>query len=210
MDELKANWTVLLIGGSSGVGKSMIARQIGLRFGFPWLEVDDLRLAFQHSHVTLPQRTEDLYFFTDMPNIWRLEPERLRDGLIATSEVMISAIEIVVANLCDNAGSVIIEGDGILLSLFDRPLIRQYVMRGQVKTVFLVEPDENALFANMVARGRGIAKRPVPELHTEARAKWIYGQWLTEQAQRYNLPVLTSRTWETVVERILTLLHSIS
>jgi len=52
----------LLIGGPSGVGKSMVARQIGLRFGLPWLEVDDLRLAFQHSQVTLPQRTEDLYF----------------------------------------------------------------------------------------------------------------------------------------------------
>ncbi len=46
-DMAKANWTVLLIGGPSGVGKSRVAQQIGLRFGVSWLEVDDLRLAFQ-------------------------------------------------------------------------------------------------------------------------------------------------------------------
>ena len=203
----KANWTVLLIGGSSGVGKSMIARQIGLRFGVPWLGVDDLRLAFQHSHVTLQQRTEDLYFFTKTPNVWRLEPEQLCDGLIATGEVMSSAIEIVVANHCDNAGPVIIEGDGILPSLFDRPLIRQYRMKGQVKTVFLVEQDENRLFANMLTRGRGITERPVSELHTEARAKWLYGQWLSEEARRNALPIIEPRPWKTLPERMVALLQ---
>jgi predicted kinase len=54
---------VLLIGGPSGVCKTMVAKQLGLRFGASWLEVDDLRLAFQRSRVTLPERTAALYFF---------------------------------------------------------------------------------------------------------------------------------------------------
>ena len=197
------SWTVLLLGGPSGVGKSRVARQIGLHFGIPWLEVDDLRLAFQHSHVSLPQRTEELYFFTDTPNVWQLEPERLLAGLIATGEVMSSAIEIVVANHCDNAGPIIIEGDGILPTLFDRPLICQYIKSGQVKGVFLVEPNEEILLANMVARGRGITERSMSELRTEARAKWLYGQWLTEQASHYSLLVLEPRQWDTLAERIV-------
>jgi len=195
----------LLIGGPSGVGKSMVARQIGLRFGLPWLEVDDLRLAFQHSQVTLPQRTEDLYFFTDTPDIWQLTPERLCNALIATGEVMLPAIEVVVANHCDNAGAAIVEGDGILPTLFARPLMQQYMLNEQVKAVFLVEPNEEMLFANMVARGRGIAERAESQLRTEARAKWLYGQWLIEEAHRYNLPVVTPRPWETLVERIIAL-----
>ncbi len=205
MHKSQVDWTVLLIGGLSGVGKSMVTRQIGLRFGVPWLEVDDLRLAFQYSHVTLPQRTQDLYFFTDTPNVWQMMPERLCDGLIATGEVMSPAIEIVVANHCDNAGSVIVEGDGILPALFARPLMYQYRASGQVKGVFLVEQDEELLFANMAARSRGIAERPVSELHTEAHAKWLYGQWLIEQAYLYTLPVLEPRPWETLVERMIAL-----
>ncbi len=202
MHSSKANWTVLLIGGPSGVGKSRIAQQLGLRLGVPWLGVDDLRLAFQYSHVTLPQRTKDLYFFADTPNVWQLKPERLFEGLIATGEVMSPATEIVVANHCDNAGPIIIEGDGIVPSLFDRPLIHQYRMSGQVKAVFLVEQDEEMLFANLVARGRGIAERPIAELRTEARAKWLYSQWLIEQANNYSLPVIEARPWDTLVERI--------
>jgi len=53
-------WRVLLIGGPSGVGKSVVARSIGLRLGIPWLQVDDLRLALERSEVTLPSGTEAL------------------------------------------------------------------------------------------------------------------------------------------------------
>ncbi len=43
-------WDVLLIGGTSGIGKTTIARQLGLQLGLPWLQVDDLRLAL-HQHL---------------------------------------------------------------------------------------------------------------------------------------------------------------
>jgi 2-phosphoglycerate kinase len=197
------DWTVLLIGGPSGAGKSIVARQIGLHLGFPWLEVDDLRLALQSSRVTLPQETESLYYFTDTPNIWQRSPERLNEGLIAVGEVMAPAIEIVVANHCDNAGPIIVEGDGILPLLAARPLMKQYLTSGQARMVLLVEPDEQVLYTNMVTRGRVLSERTESELRTEARAKWLYGQWLTEEAQRYSIPVLTSRPWETLLERIM-------
>jgi len=200
---LPVDWTVLLVGGSSSTGKSTVARQIGLHLGFPWLEVDDLRLALQQSSVTLPQGTEDLYFFTDTPNIWQQSPERLNDGLVAVGEVMAQAIEVVVANHCDHARPIIVEGDGILPSLAARPLMNRYLMSGQARMVFLVEPDEQILYTNMVARGRGVAEHADVELHTEARAKWLYGQWLIEEARHYNMPVLAPRPWETLVERIM-------
>jgi hypothetical protein len=86
MLQASALWKVLLIGGSSGVGKSRVARQIGQRFGTSWLAVDDLRLAFQRSHAILPEKTEALSFFEQTPQIWSLPPEQLRDGLIALGE----------------------------------------------------------------------------------------------------------------------------
>lgn len=90
------NWVVLLIGGSSGVGKTKVANQLGLRFGASWLQVDDVRLAFQRSRVTLPERTEALYFFEDTPDIWKMPPELLCDGLIGVGQALSPALEVVI------------------------------------------------------------------------------------------------------------------
>ena len=58
--QYKHAWTVLLIGGISGAGKTTVARQLGLHLGLPWLQVDDLRLALQRSRATLPQRAYEM------------------------------------------------------------------------------------------------------------------------------------------------------
>jgi hypothetical protein len=62
------------------------------------------------------------------------------------------------------------------------------------------------LFTNMLARRRGIAERTENELRTEARAKWLYGRCLASEAQRYGLPVLESRPWSTLLQRLLTVI----
>ncbi len=72
------NWEVLLIGGSSGVGKTTVARRIGRQLGRSVVHVDDLRLAFQHSRVHLPDAagTAALYRFWDAPVVWQRQPAR--------------------------------------------------------------------------------------------------------------------------------------
>jgi 2-phosphoglycerate kinase len=199
----QTDWMVLLIGGSSGVGKTMVAKQLGLRFYASWLQVDDVRLAFQRSRVTLAERTAALYFFLETPHIWTLPPERLRDGLIEVGQVLSPALEVVIENHVDTAAPIVIEGDGVLPSLYARSSVRDRARTGQVQAVFLVEPEEDVVFAKLVARDRGMGGQPEAELRTEARAKWLYGQWLADEAHRYNLPVLASRPWPTLVERIM-------
>lgn len=95
-----------------------------------------------------------------------------------------------------------IEGDAILPSLVARPSIQQRMQDGQIRAVFLVEPDEKMLLANMLARGRGIEQFSEAEVRTEARAKWLYGQWLSQEAQRSSPLVLEPRPWKTLLERI--------
>lgn len=196
-------WQALLIGGVSGTGKSTVAQQLARGFGIPWLQVDLFRLAFQHSRATLPRGNEALYLFWDRPNVWQLPPEQLRDGLIATGEAMSPALEIVTASQLDHAGPMVLEGDNILPALRDYPMLRDRVVAGQVAMVFLVEPDEDILLGNMLARGRGMEARPAADHRTEARAKWLFGQWLLAEAERYRLPVLAPRPWDTLGERIL-------
>ena len=180
----RPDWRVLLIGGPSGAGKSIVAERLGRRFGVSWLQVDDLRLALQWSRATLPEGTAALYFFDETPDVWRLPPERLHDGLTATGEVLAPAVEKVVDNHVHTAAPVVIEGDGILPSLLARPVVREHAIEGWVRAVFLVEPDEAALLANIMGRGRGTDGRPEAELRAQAREYWMYGQWLVAEARR--------------------------
>ncbi len=196
-------WDVLLIGGPSGVGKTIAAERLGRHSGVPWLQVDDLRLALQFSGATLPHNTAALYFFLQTPDVWRLPPERLRDGLIAVGEVMAPAIEIVIANHVDSPAPLVIEGDGILPSLCSRPLVRDRITGGHVRMVCVVEPDETVIFANMLARSRGIAGVPEADLRAEARSKWLFGEWLAREASQHAVPLVAARPWDTLPERIV-------
>ncbi len=45
--------------------------------------------------------------------------------------------------------------------------------------------------------------RTAAEARVEARAKWLFGQWLVAEAGRFGLPVLESRPLETLAERIV-------
>ncbi len=193
---------MLLVGGPSGSGKTMVAERLGLQSQVPWLQVEDLRLTLQFSNVTLPEGTDALYFL-ERPHAWSLlSPEQVRDGLIAVGEVLFPALEVVIGHHVATDKPLVIEGDGILPSLVARPTVQERVAGGQVRAVFLVEPDEGVILSNMRARGRGFEARTTDEQRTEARAKWLYGQWLTEEAHRYGLPVLEPRPWDTLAARV--------
>jgi 2-phosphoglycerate kinase len=204
----QANWSVVLIGGPSGAGKTTVARAIGRYVGASWLHVDDVRLAFQRSLVTLPERTEALYFFERTPDVWCRPPEQLCEALITVGQLLAPALEVIIENHVDTADPIVIEGDGILPALLARPSVHVRTMRGHVRAIFLLEAEEQVLLANIIARQRGVTHRTEAALRTEARAKWLYGQWLAREAHRAGLPVLEARPWSTLVERVMAALSA--
>ncbi|MFC1947776.1 hypothetical protein ACFLXY_07655 [Chloroflexota bacterium] len=196
-------WKVLLIGGISAAGKTIISKRLGLSLGLPWMQVDDLLLAFQRASASLPSGTEAMYYFVNTPNVWQRQPQELCDALIAIGETISAPLEVVIENHVDTSAPIVIEGDGILPSLFSRQSMITRTDTGEIRAVFLVEPDESVILTNMVGRGRGITVRTDEELRTEVHAKWLFGQWLVREAASYNLPVLEPRPWETLADRIL-------
>lgn len=179
------DWTVLLIGGASGTGKSTAARAIARQRGIDWLQVDDLRLALQYSNVGLPDddATETLYFFERTPDIWQLPAERLRDGLISVGKAVSDAIAIVIGNHIVQNDPIVIEGDGILPELAERSDLREYIDAVELQMVFLIPTSEQELLDSMIERGRGVPDKSETELRRIAETSWLYSQWLEREAK---------------------------
>jgi 2-phosphoglycerate kinase len=196
-------WRVLLIGGPSGAGKTAVARQLGLQLGASWLQADDIRLAFQRARARLPDSDRALDYFIATPDAWSQPPERLCDALIAVGDALAPALEVIVENHVDTDAPIIIEGDSVLPSLMARAPIRERAARGFVRAVFIVEDSEAALLANMRARGRGFEAATDAERRVEARTKWLFSRWIEREAERYGLPAVVSRPWDTLAARAL-------
>ncbi len=177
-------WRVLLFGGSSGIGKSAVALRLGQRLGLPWLQVDDFRLALLRSGVPFPDADAVATFDG-------------AGGLLAHGELLAPAIEVVIENHVDQQHPVILEGDAILPSLFERPSVRRNADSGWLRAVFLYEPEASVIQENMQARGRTLADT------AHAHKNWQYGGWLRQQAALRGLHTLTVRPWDTLEERIL-------
>ena len=179
-----SDWFVLLLGGPSGIGKTTITAQVAQRLSTPWLMVDDLRLALVRSGVQVPD--SQLVGTFDAPG-----------GLVTVAELMSPAIEVVIENHVDQRIPIVIEGDGMLPSLFERESVRTRATNGRIRAVFLHEPDENALYANMQSRQVGLYHR------AHAQKNFLYGKWLKEEAERRSLPTVAARPWNTLTDRLL-------
>jgi 2-phosphoglycerate kinase len=203
------DWRVLLIGGSSAAGKTVVAQELAQRFGVSVLLVDDVRLAIQQ--VTTPAQLPDLHIFVSEQQAAQLTPELMRDGLVAVGRAIAPALKIIVAHhvVVAGAGPIIVEGDGILPELASQRRFQELkhfwgLQTGrEVRAVFLFEPDEEAIFQNMRSRDRGFQDLAPDEQRTIARASWLYGHWLRQEALAHELPAVPARPWESLTERVL-------
>ncbi len=209
MDTPHSDWTVLLIGGSSAVGKTAIAQILARHLGLSVLLVDDVRLALQQ--MTSREHLPQLHVFVTDAEEAQASPEQIRDGLITVGEALIPALKMIMAHhiVVTGVGPVIIEGDGILpqlaVSQDFHELKHFWGLRTthEVRAVFLYEADEERLFENYVARGRGFEALTHDEQRRLVRASWLYGEWLRHQAHAYHLPLVAVRPYDTLLTRIL-------
>jgi len=207
-------WNVLLIGGSSAVGKTVVTKALAHYFQASILLVDDIRLALQQ--ITSPDQQPALHtFLTDQPTPHH-SPEQICTDWISVGKAISPAIQVVMAHhtVVADVGAIIIEGDGILPELAAQHDFRELKFfwglqtTREIRSIFLNEPDEDIILKNMHARGRGFNELSMNEQQKWARASWLYGQWLCREAARHKIPVVAARPYDTLFERILLELES--
>jgi 2-phosphoglycerate kinase len=191
-------WKVLLIGGSSGVGKTVVARELSRRLSVSLLLLDDVRLAIQQ--VTGHETEPDLHVFLDYQDEQWRNAESICADWVRVGNAMLKPLQAIIHHhlIVPDVGPLIIEGDGIL------PVITgQYIEPKAVSTVFIVEQDEEQLLRNLRSRGRGFNDWHEPQQKGLAHASWLYGQWLAREAKQLDLPVIDAQPQQTLLERLL-------
>lgn len=193
-------WTVALLGGASGVGKTSVGYALAALHGVGVTEVDDFQIVLEA--MTTPAEQPVLHR-------WRQEADRilacgdaaLLAHTIAYAEVMARALELVIASHLETSTPVVLEGDFILPSLAGRRAYAGVAADGRVRAVILSEASESQIRANYRARDGTDQPR-------RAHASAVYDTWLRGEAARTGVPVVPARPWQTVPERVQAALGS--
>ena len=197
--DLIPGWKVLLLGGHSGVGKTVVARQLAQYYAVGLAEVDDFRLVLQR--ITTPEQHPVLHFFLHA-DITHWSVDDLRDRLIAVNQLVCEALEIAVANHVATNTPCILEGDGILPAFAAQQSFANLDIRQTIRAAFIVEDDKDRLLQSMQLRERSFDTFSRKEQHHWVELSWSYGRWLEEQASQYGLPVVPAQPWDTLLTRI--------
>lgn len=187
-------WTVLLIGGASGSGKTSVSYDVARYFGVGITEVDDFQVMLQK--MTSPQQQPALHFWETHPNPMALSPEEIFERGLEIGEVMTPALQAVIDNHIESRQPIVLEGD------FIHPALGASY-KEQVRTVFIYEQDESQILANYLRRE--------PESGSQdfrARVSWLMGEWLKREAEQLGQTVLLSRPWDTLLSRIIAAVES--
>jgi 2-phosphoglycerate kinase len=170
--------------------------------GIAWLQVDDLRLALQYSHATIPEGSDALYWFLRRPGFAHLPVEEVRDAYVGVARAMLPAVRVAIESHVITDVPMILEGDGIIPDLVDDPAVAPLVAAGVVRFCCVEAPSADALMQAMLERGRGEQEASLTLARRMAEAIWAYNAWLVGRSEELNIPVVSSHPWSTLVSRI--------
>ncbi len=195
-------WQVLVLYGASGTGKSTAAQKIARAAGATWMQVDDLRLALQYSRVDLPEMTDRLYFFESTTDVWNRPMDEVLQAFIDVATVVAPAVRVVIDSHLVTGVPMVIEGDGVLPHLVDDPVLQPWLATGALRICCLAASSRTELIENMVRRGRGNHLDDRERVARQATVNLAFNDWLVESSRSLRIPVVTSRPFDTLIERI--------
>lgn len=183
------SWTVLLIGGPSGTGKSSIAYKIAEYYGVNVLEIDDL-----HTAVKMASTKKDypaIHYWDTGADWMEIGVLDNVNWLTEVSKEMMPVIKEIVNRHIEEDLPVIIEGD------FIHPDLAIACESPEVRSIFVCEPDINQIVENYQKREGG-----EPQLY-RAQISIGYGNKIKEYCEKHGGKVLDARPWESALERVL-------
>ncbi|GED70740.1 hypothetical protein BRE01_44420 [Brevibacillus reuszeri] len=181
------NWTVLFIGGASGIGKSSIAYEIARFYGVNVLEVDDVHLSVKT--VTTKEHFPAIHYYDSGINWQDVGIEGNVKWLIDVSKEMAPVLKELANRHIEDKLPIIIEGDFIYPEFtvsFDNP---------EVKSIFVQESAKNQILQNYLSREGGELQQYRSEISIS------YGDWIADTCRQNGIELIESRPWNTALSR---------
>ena len=182
------SWTVTLLCGAAGIGKTSVAVRLASRYGVPLGEADDVYTALKA--LTTPEQQPLLHYWDSHPEAGSWSPAKTADLHLAAAESVQVAYRAVVADHVESRTPVVLESDVLLpgLALGFGKRVRAFVLE---------ESDEDQIVANFLAR-----EPQYGEQRHRAQVSVEVNNRLVERARAAGLPVVPARPWGDCLDRI--------
>ncbi|MEJ2856779.1 MULTISPECIES: hypothetical protein [unclassified Saccharothrix] len=187
------DWRVLLIGGASGSGKSVLSYPTARTRGAALVEVDDLVVATQA--VTSADVQPALHYWRTHSDAG-LTAEEVLDAQVALARALEPALAAVIENHLETDLPLVLEGDYLLPEF-----CAKWAGPG-VRSVVVAESDAVQLERNYLIREPSSGAQ-----RKRAQDSAYFGKWLAVEAERHGVPVLPARPWSTALDRLSSLLR---
>lgn len=184
---IKREWDVLMIGGSSGSGKTSIAYELAHFYQLNVVKVDTIGQALKA--MTTAEILPALHYWDTGINWKEVGVAANVEWLIKISKEISPAIKAVVDMHIEDSESVIIEGD------FIHPELCASFADKKVKSIFVRELDVDQISQNYLGR-EGMLQPYRAEISRD------HGNWLAETCIKYGIAVVESRPWDTLLDRV--------
>ncbi|MEX5707575.1 AAA family ATPase [Parafrankia sp. FMc6] len=181
-------WTVTLVCGASGVGKSTVAVPLAVRYATPLAEADDIVTAL--TAMTTSRQQPVLHYWNTHPEALSWQPEKISELHFALAETVRPAFEAVIADHVEADAPVVFEGDYLLPELAMR-------FGSAVRAVVLEETDEQRIVSNYRIR-----EPDSGDQHQRARVSVLVGAQLVRRASRIGIPVVAAHPWTDTLDRV--------
>jgi len=194
----QTNWSAILIGGTSGVGKTYLAQQLGERYGISHMDADDLRIGLRT--ITTRETHPELFTFVDNQNyLAEFIEEEFVKKLLKVGATVSLAMDDIISRHVGFDEKIIIDGDSIIPSLLAK--------RSQegIKAIFLYDDFEN-IRERQLKRNRN-KKRTPEKMETNSRFSYAYSEALRIQAEEYGFQTIKASPIETLFERVISILE---
>jgi len=183
---------VLVIIGASRSGKSTLAQKLGQDIGWPWMQADDLRIAFEFGGLTdrryLP---EFLRLYPDLSDHYET-PTDSADAMCRVAHLMRGPVSTVIKSHVETGSPLIIEGDCIEPSIFSGPPFAEWMRSGVLVAVCLRTPSREDAFLRITSETD--APQNMDDIAIRVSRICDYGAWIETQCRHVGIKVLLNES----------------
>lgn len=185
--------TVILIGGSSGIGKSHLARQLAEHLRMPLTEMDDIRIALQQ--VAERNNHSELFTFIDNKNFREEYDEYMfTKKLLGVGKVVWKSLDVLISKHIGCNEPVIFEGDSVIPDLLATRDMNN------VMAIF-IHDDMERIKERQIKRNR--LDKGLEGTMKNALFSYTYSEELKRQAEAKGFLTIQASPIETLFERTL-------